>query len=143
MVLLWVTPLEVALTENGNVPAGVGPGGTLLLPPPQEMINPKAIKHNTALILLKRLRAAPSRRANTMAKEYQSFEPGLCKDAAGRAVVLTARLTFTNSPVDPKETGPGENTQLAPCGRLLQLKVTMPIKPVGPGGMAAPETVNE
>jgi len=141
MVLLWVTPLEVAFTENGNVPGGVGPGGALLLPP-QEMVNANAAKHNTALILLKRLRVAPSRRANTMAKEYQSFEPGLCKDAAGRAVVLTLRLMSKNSPVDPKETWAGENTQLAPCGRLLQLNVTMPIKAVGPGGMAAPEIVN-
>ena len=141
MVLLWVTLLEVALTENGNVPAGVGPGGALLLPP-QEMIKANAAQHNTALILLKRLRVAPSRRANTMAKEYQSFEPGWCKDAAGRAVVLTLTLVFKNSPVDPKETEAGENTQLAPCGRLLQLRVTMPLKAVGPGGMAAPETVN-
>ena len=140
MVLLWVTPLEVALTENGNVPAGVGPGGALL-PPPQEMVNANARKHNTALILLKRQRVAPNRRANTMAKEYQSFKPGLCKEAAGRAVVLTAR------PKSPafcgKSAEAGEKIQLAPCGRLLQLKLTRPLKTAGPGGIEAPARVIE
>src|SRR6476469_9643110 len=105
------------------------------------MVNASMIKHRTSPNL-KRLRDAPRTRANTAAREYQSFEPGLCKEAAGRAVVLTLTLVSKNSPVDPKGTEAGENTQLAPCGRLLQLKETMPLKAVGPGGMAAPETVN-
>jgi hypothetical protein len=54
MFLLWVTPLELALTVNGNVPAGVGPEGTLL-PLPQEMTNPRRMKHSKSPILLKRL----------------------------------------------------------------------------------------
>lgn len=139
MFLLWVTPLELALTVNGNVPSGVGPEGTLVLPPPQETRNVRTMRHRMSPILLKPPREAPSTRANTAAREYQSVEPGLCKKAAGRAVVLTARLKSRNSLPLCKSSEAGENAQLAPCGRLLQLKVTRPLKAVGPGGIAAPE----
>src|SRR6476661_3202822 len=87
MFLLWVTVLEVALTVNRNAPAGVGPEGTLPLPPPQEIANTRIIKNTESPILLKRLRDTPRTRANTAAREYQSLKPGLCKEAAGRAVV--------------------------------------------------------
>src|SRR5438270_10094082 len=90
------------------------------------------IKQRKSPTPFQRLRDAPSKRASTIAKEYQSFEPGLCKEAAGRAVVLTVRLMFTDSVPGCKDSEPGENTQLAPCGRLLQLKLTIPLKAVGP-----------
>src|SRR6185369_5187121 len=105
------------------------------------MVNASMMRHRTSPNL-KRLRDAPRTRANTAAREYQSLEPGLCKEAAGRAVVVTLRLKSKNSPVDSKDSEAGENVQLAPCGRLPQLKLTRPVKAVGPGGMAAPERVS-
>ena len=47
------------------------------------------IKHKKRPILLKRLPDTPKMRANIPARVYQSLKPGVCKEAAGRAVVLT------------------------------------------------------
>ncbi len=120
----------------------MGTDGTLLLPPPQETTNPRSIKHETRPILLKGLREAPTMRANIAASEYQSFKSGLHKEAAGRAVVLTARLKFTYSLKACKSSEASENVQLAPGGRLLQLKLTRPLKVVE-AGTAAPERTME
>src|SRR5438270_3926670 len=95
------------------------------------------MKHKNSPILFKRMPDAPRTRAKTAAREYQTLIPGLCKEAAGRAVVLTARLDCKNSLLPLcKGSEAGENVQLAPCGRLLQLRLTMPLK------VGTPETVN-
>lgn len=52
----------------------------------------------------------------------------------GRADVLTARLQSTDLLPLCKSSEAGENVQFAPCGRLLQLKLTRPLKAVGHAG---------
>src|SRR5690349_10002460 len=120
------------------MPVGVGPEG-LLLPPPQEIANTRIMKNTESPIFLKRLWDAPRTRANTAAREYQSLKPGSCKEASGGAVVLTSKPTAIDSFPLCNCTEAGENAQLAPCGRLLQLKLTRPLKAAGPGGLVAPD----
>ncbi|HLK08776.1 MAG TPA: hypothetical protein VKV30_12555 [Candidatus Angelobacter sp.] len=43
-----------------------------------------------------------------------------------------------NSFPGSKATGMGVKAQLAPGGKLLQLRVKAPVKLVGPGGLVAP-----
>jgi hypothetical protein len=73
-------------------------------------------------------------------KEYQSFEPGVWNDAAPLAVVLTFALKPMNCMPPCKLIELGEKVQLAPGGRLLQLKLTVPLKELGAGGEVAPVT---